>query len=153
MHDEKIRKIQKTTPVPESRFLKCYRLEAQHKYLVKAFIHWQFFIMSLVTKSKYDLRNVLLLIARKSSNSLHSANIISSAGICCDRLRSKSWRLNETRIFPQSGLDRYISPLNLELEQTLFYVKNLPSSNTANFIYYLSYIITMKNFVIFFFTL
>ena len=61
----------------------------------------------------------------------------------------KDSKSNKTRIFDQSCQDIWILFLDLELEQALFYVKKLPSWNTTDFTYHLSYTIVNKNFILF----
>ena len=68
--------------------------------------------------------------------------LVSRAVVMACEKKSKS---NETRIFANSRQGRYILFFNLELEQDLFYVKDLPSGDIT---FYLNYIIAMKNFVI-----
>ena len=53
---------------------------------------------------------------------------------------------NETSVFAQSCQYKWTFFLDLELEQTLFYDKNLSSWNTGDFTYYVSYIFAIKNF-------
>ena len=70
--------------------------------------------------------------------------IISNVGSCCDGLQ-KYLKSKKTRIFAQICQRRCFFFLDLELEQALFYVKNLPSWNTTNFTYYLSYNFPVKS--------
>ena len=58
-----------------------------------------------------------------------------------------------TKIFAKSYQGKWILFLDLELYPALFYVKDVPSWNTIEFSLLLSWIIAMKNFFIFLFTL
>ena len=92
---------------------------------------------------------MFFLVTEKSRNRLYSANSYLMSGVVV-MVFPKNSISNETRIFAESRQGKWIWFFDLELEQVLFYVKNLPSWNTTDFIYYLSYIIAMKNFVIFY---
>ena len=68
-------------------------------------------------------------------------------------ISEKNLKSNEAGIFAQICQDRWIFFLCLKMEQALFYIKNLLSWNTTDLTYYLSYVIAMKNFSIFFYAL
>ena len=61
--------------------------------------------------------------------------------------RKKNRYSNETGIFAQSCQSRWIFFLDLELEEAFLYISNLPSGNTTDFTYYLSYTMAKKNVI------
>ena len=83
------------------------------------------FITTLIIKPilSVPFTQFLLYITEKSRNCLRSGNIKLNVNICGDG-PSKS---NETKIFARSVQGRWIFILGIELNQALFYVKNLPS--------------------------
>ena len=98
-------------------------------------IQKHFFIALFITKSKYYLCSVLLIISENSGKFLHSANFIPNVG------GSRKPKSNETSIFAPSRQSRWIFS-----DHAVFYVRSLPSENTADFAYYLSYTIAMNSF-------
>ena len=107
----------------------------QCKIKIESLIQKHFFIALFITKSKYYLCSVLLIISENSGKFLHSANFIPNVG------GSRKPKSNETSIFAPSRQSRWIFS-----DHAVFYVRSLPSENTADFAYYLSYTIAMNSF-------
>ena len=85
-------------------------------------IQKHFFIALFITKSKYYLCSVLLIISENSGKFLHSANFISNVG------GSRKPKSNETSTFAQSRQSRWIF-----LDHAVFYVRSLPSEKYRRF--------------------
>ena len=114
----------------------CKIVEAKHQHQILDKI--TSFLRRLLQNPSFlhHLKSDFSIRTGKSSEYLYSSNIIFDV-----------WS------FDNGHQGKGIIFLDLELQQALLNVKHLPSWNNADFTFYRSHIITMKNFDIFFFML
>ena len=136
----KFAKCKKNSLVGVSFLIKM-QVEAQHQH--QMLIHFHFLLCHLYQNPNFLHHLQCALTYNWTVWWLFAFCQISNVRSCGGALPKIS-KSNETRIIAQSR----IFFLNSDPEQVLFDVKNVPSCT-----YYLSYVIGMKHFVIFLFTL